>query len=169
MDHVDLGLLVLRVVLGVTVLLHGANKVRSKEAFAGTARWFDGLGMRPGRLNGVLAASTEITSGLLLALGLLTPLAAAMMIGVMLVAGWTSHRNSGFFIFRPGQGYEYVLVIGVAAFAIASIGAGAVSIDHALGLDVESWWGAAIAAGVGITGGILQMLVFWRPPKKEAV
>jgi putative oxidoreductase len=168
MDHVDLGLLVLRVVLGVTVALHGANKVRSKAAFAGTARWFAGMGMRPGRLNAGMAAGTEITSGVLLALGLLTPLAAAMMIGVMVVAGWTAHRRNGFFIFRPGEGYEYVLVIGVAAFAIASIGAGTVSIDHALGLDVEGWWGAAVAAGVGIVGGILQMLVFWRPPKEAS-
>jgi putative oxidoreductase len=167
MDHVDLGLLILRVAVGVTMVLHGWNKVRSRKAFAGTVRWFESLGMRPGRLNGFLAASTEITSGVLLAVGLLTPLAAAMIIGVMVVAALTSHRHNGFFIFRPGEGWEYVMILAVAAFAIGSIGAGWASVDHALGLDVEGWWGAAIAGILGVGGALGQLAVFYRPPAKQ--
>jgi putative oxidoreductase len=166
MDHVDLGLLVLRLAVGITIALHGANKVRSKQAFAGTARWFESLGMKPGRLNGAMAATTEIAGGLLFAAGLLTPLAAAMIIGLMTVAGLTSHRKNGFFIFRPGEGWEYVMILGVAAFAVGSIGAGTASVDHALGLDVEGWWGAGIAALLGLGGAAAQLLVFYRPPQK---
>ena len=55
----------------------------------------------------------------------------------MLVAGITAHRKNGFFIFRPGQGWEYVMILAVAAFAVGAIGAGEWSIDHALGWDVD--------------------------------
>ena len=55
-----------------------------------------------------------------------------------------------------------------AAFAVATIGAGEWSVDHALGLDVEEWWGAVIAGVVGVGGGLLFLAVFWRPPKEAA-
>ena len=165
MNHVDFGLLVLRLALGITLALHGANKVRSKQSFAGTGRYFASMGMRPGPVNAALAAGTEIVGGLMLAAGLLTPLAAAMIIGVMVVAYWTAHRKNGFFIFRPGQGWEYVFIFAVGAFAIGCIGAGKVSVDHALDLDVEGWWGAAIAGILGVGGALVQMAIFYRPPK----
>jgi putative oxidoreductase len=168
MEHVDLALLVLRLALGVTMALHGWNKVRN--GIAGTAGWFDSMGMKPGRLNAWLAALTEIVGGLAFAAGLLTPLAAAAMVGLMVVAGWTAHRDKGFFVFRPGQGWEYVFVLAVASFAVGAIGAGAWSLDAVIGVGddgyVEGWWGAAVAAGVGVGGGVLQMAVFYRPPAK---
>ena len=147
----DLGLLVLRVGVGVTMLLHGWNHVFGGGKLAGTGRWFESMGMKPGWLHARLATATELGAGLLFALGLLTPLAAAGIIALMVVAGITAHRKNGFFIFRPGQGWEYVMNLAIAAFAVAAIGAGEWSIDHALDLDVESWWGAAIAlvGGVG--------------------
>ena len=127
--HVDLGLLVLRLGIGLTVCLHGFNKVFGGGKLAGTGGWFASMGMKPGWLHARMAAATEIGAGLLLAVGLLTPLAAAGIIAVMLVAGVTAHRKNGFFIFRPGQGWEYVMVLAVAAFAVGAIGAGAWSID----------------------------------------
>src|SRR5262245_31980016 len=104
--HVDLALLVLRVSLGLMLVAHGTNKVKGGLDNAG--RWFSSMGMRNGGFQARLAAATEITAGLLLALGLLTPFAAAGAIGVMLVAGIVAHRHNGFFVFRPGQGWEYV-------------------------------------------------------------
>ena len=92
----DLALLILRVVVGLTLAAHGWNKFTGGGKIPGTGRWFDSIGMRPGRLNAYLAASTEMGAGLLLAAGLLTSLAAAGVIGVMTVAGWTSHRTNGF-------------------------------------------------------------------------
>jgi putative oxidoreductase len=169
MDNVNFALLVLRVALGITFLLHGANKVRSRASFEGTGKFFESLGMRPGRINAALAAGTEIIGGALMALGLLTPLAAAMIIGLMLVAGVTDHRGKGFFIFRPGQGWEYVMMLGFTAFAIGTIGAGDWSLDHAIGIDVEDWWGAIIAGVLGVGGAALHLAVFYRPPKPVPV
>ena len=86
----------------------------------------------------------------------------------MLVAGITAHRKNGFFIFRPGQGWEYVMVLAVAAFAVGAIGAGAWSIDAALGWDVDGWWGAIVAAAGGLAGGALFLAAFYRPEPAKA-
>ncbi len=159
---------VLRVGLGITIFLHGYAKVFLGGKLAGTAGWFEGMGMRPGWLQARLAAGTEMVTGTLLAVGFLTPAAAAGIIALMLVAGITAHRGNGFYIYRPGEGWEYVMVIALSAFAIASIGAGRWSVDHALGWDVEGWWGAAIAGIGGVIGGALFLAVFWRPTRAEA-
>ena len=71
-------------------------------------------------------------------------------------------------MFRPGQGWEYVYIIAVAAFAVGAIGAGDWSIDHAIGLDVDNWWGALVAGLLGIGSGAATLAVFWRPPVKAA-
>jgi putative oxidoreductase len=167
-QHVDFALLVLRGVVGITVFLHGWNKVFGGGKLAGTGRWFESMGMKPGWLHARMAAGTELGGGLLLALGLLTPVAAGGIIALMVVAGMTAHRKNGFFIFRPGEGWEYVLNLAVAAFAVATIGAGEWSLDHALGWDVEEWWGAVIAAVLGVGGGSAFLAVFWRPPREVA-
>jgi putative oxidoreductase len=165
-DHVDFGLLVLRLGLGLTLAMHGYNKFFGGGRLAGTARWFESMGVRPGPPNALLAASTEVVAGLGMAAGLFTPLSAAGIIALMLVAIVVSHRKNGFFIFRPGEGWEYCAFLAVAAFSIATIGAGRWSLDHAFGLDVEGWWGAAVAATVGVVGAALQLALCYRPPAK---
>ena len=167
-DQADLALLVLRVVVGVTVALHGANKIRSAQSIKGTAAWFASMGMRPGIVNAWMAALTEIGAGLLFALGLLTPFAAAGIVALMTVAGIVAHRKNGFFIFRPGEGWEYVMVLGVAAWAAAAIGPGRWSLDHALDLELDGWTGAVIAVVLGVGGALAQLAVFWRPAKAAA-
>jgi putative oxidoreductase len=162
-EPVDLGLLVLRVVVGLTVALHGLNKFRS--GLGNVGRWFESMGMHPGKTHATLAACTEMGAGILLALGLLTPFAAGGIIGVMTVAGITAHMRNGFFIFRPGEGYEYVMVLAVAAFAIATIGPGTASLDNAIGLDFD-WWGAVISGVVGLGAAAVLLAVFWRPPAR---
>jgi putative oxidoreductase len=165
-DHVDFALLVLRASLGLMLMAHGANKVKGGLDNAG--KWFSSMGMRHGGLQARLAAATELGCGLLLVLGLLTPFAAAGVIGVMTVAGVVAHRNNGFFVFRPGQGWEYVAIIAVAAFAVGTIGPGEWSIDHAIGIDIENWWGAVVAALLGLGSAAAILAVFWRPPVKVA-
>lgn len=113
-----------------------------------------------------LAATTEIGAGSLLALGLATPLAAAGFIGLMIVAIVVAHRHNGFFVFRPGQGWEYCASIAVTAFTIGTIGAGKYSIDHLLHKDVSGWTGALIAGVLGIGGAITQLALSYRPAKK---
>ena len=82
--------------------------------------------MKPGVLHAWLASLTELGAGTMLVLGLLTPLAAAGVVGVMLVALITNHIKNGFFIFRPGEGYEYVLTLCMVGLAIGALGAGQV-------------------------------------------
>ena len=166
----DVAILILRVVLGLTMAAHGYNKFFGGGRIAGTARWFESIGMKPGTFHARVAASTELAAGLGLVLGLLTPVPAAGFVALMLVAAWTVHRHNGFFIVK--EGWEYNLVLAVAAVALAGLGAGRFSLDHALfsGTDfydfLHGWWGLLIAAGLGLAGGIGQLVLFWRPPQK---
>jgi putative oxidoreductase len=147
------------------MLAHGINHVFGGGRIAGTARWFESLGMRPGPLHAWLASVTEIVAGGLLVLGLLTPLAAAGVVGVMAVAWITNHRGNGFFIFRPGEGWEYVMTLTVAGLAIGALGPGSWSLDDAFGLeDLAGTGGLALTAGLGLGGAAGLLLGFWRPP-----
>jgi putative oxidoreductase len=161
---IDAGLLLLRVVAGLTMAAHGYQKFFSGGRIAGTGAWFDSIGMRPGRLHALAAATTEIGSGLLLALGLLTPLAGAAFVAVMLVAAYTVHRANGFFSVRSG--WEYNLILAVIGATLGITGAGAYSVDYLLGVDwvFSGTWGAAIAIVGGLAAGIGQLVVFYRPP-----
>jgi putative oxidoreductase len=167
---VDLGLLILRVATGLTIAMHGYNKVFAGGRLAGTARWFESIGVRPGWLHARLAAGTELGGGLLLALGLLTPFAAAAIVGLMVVAAVTSHLKNGFFIFKGDDdgGYEYVLVLGVIAAALGATGAGEASLDEVIGFRLDGGWGLLVAAGGGILGGLLLLATSYRPPARSA-
>ena len=164
----DAALLVFRTALGAVFLAHGINHIFGGGKIAGTGRWFEGLGMRPGRLHAWLASLTEIGSGALLVAGLLTPLAGAGVVGVMAVAWITNHRGNGFFIFRPGEGWEYVMTLTVNGAVVAALGPGRWSLDHAIGvLDPPGWAGLAIGLGAGLGGALVLLATFWRPAKPE--
>jgi putative oxidoreductase len=105
-------------------------------------------------------------AGMMFAAGLLTPLAAAGLIGLMVVAIYTTHLRNGFFIFRPGQGWEYCASIAVAAFGVGAIGAGRWSLDEALDLHMTGWTGAVVAGALGVGGAVAQLAVCYRPPAK---
>jgi putative oxidoreductase len=168
MDAANLGLLMIRVAIGGTMIAHGYNHIWGGGKIAGTAGWFESLGMKPGKLHAWLASLTELGAGALLALGFLTPLAGGGCAAVMLVAWITNHRKNGFFIFRPGEGYEYVMNLFVASLGIAFVGAGGWSIDRLTGLDDELvGWKAVLIGLVGGVGFALGLLaVFWRPVPK---
>ncbi len=167
MLEVDLAALLLRVTVGGTMIAHGWNHAFGGGRLPGTARWFESIGIRPGRVHALLATLTELGTGLLLVLGLGNALAAAGVVGVMLVALVSTHLKNGFFIFRPGEGYEYVLTLACVGLAIGAIGAGEWSVDHAIDLDWTGWTGLAIAAIAGGGGALLLLAVFWRPEKKD--
>ena len=120
MTPYDVGLLILRLVLGVTLAAHGYNKFFGGGRIPGTARWFESIGMKPGKFHATVAATTEIAAGLGLAAGLLTPIPAAGFVSLMLVAAWTVHRHNGFFIVK--EGWEYNLILAVSAVAVATWG-----------------------------------------------
>lgn len=170
MTALDFGLLILRVVLGLTMAAHGYNKFFGGGRIKGTAGWFESIGMKPGTFHARVAASTEMAAGLGLAVGLLTPVTAAGFVALMLVAAWTVHRHNGFFIVK--EGWEYNLVLATAAVAVAATGAGRYSLDYALFRDtgiyhlLHGWCGFAIAVLLGLAGGIGQLAIFYRPPAK---
>ena len=167
MDEMNLAMLILRVGVGLTFAAHGYGKIFQGGRIPGTAGWFDSMGMKPGRLHAWLAALTEIGAGLLLALGLLTPLAAAGMVGVMVVAAWTVHRHNGFMIVR--EGWEYTFVLALVAVAVAILGPMEWSVDSAMGIDDywDGYVGLAICAGGGVLAGVTQLAVFYRPPTTD--
>lgn len=170
MTAYDFALLVLRVVLGLTMAAHGYNKFFGGGRIPGTAGWFESIGMKPGVFHARVAATTEISAGLGLAIGLLTPVPAAGFVALMLTAAWTVHRKNGFFIVK--EGWEYNLILAVTAVAIAGVGAGKFSLDYVLFRDsalwayVQGWGGLAVAVVLGLAGGIGQLLIFYRPPVK---
>jgi putative oxidoreductase len=156
-------LLLVRLVVGGTMIAHGINHWRGGGRIAGTAGWFSGLGLRHGVLHAWLSVVIEVGAGTLLAIGLLTPLACAAVISVMLVAGLLAHRPNGFFVFRDG--YEYVLVLSVVSLALATLGPGRVSVDAAAGITMTGWTGGGIALGVAVVATTGLLVTFWRPER----
>lgn len=166
--EINVALLMLRVAIGLAMAAHGYGKFFTGGRIAGTAGWFDSMGMRPGKVHALLAASGEVVAGVFLALGLLTSFAALGFVGLMAVAYWTVHRHSGFFIIK--EGWEYVFVLAIIAVGIAMIGPGELSIDHAIGLadDLDGWPGLLISAGGGVAAAAGLLGVFYRPPAKTS-
>ena len=153
-----IGLLILRLFVGLTLAAHGAQKLFGwfgGYGLAGTGGFLEQLGFLPGKRHALFAGLAELVGGLLLALGFATPLAATLIISVMFVAIATVHLKHGFF--NHNQGYEYNLTLAVVALSVAIIGAGPLSVDAALGWqDAGPVWGlAALLAGVG--GGAVQL------------
>ncbi|MGU3654794.1 DoxX family protein [Mycolicibacterium sp. A43C] len=168
----DVALLLLRVVLGLTMAAHGYNKLLGAGGIAGTAQWFASIGMRPGAFHARLAAVVELVAGACLAIGFLTPLAAAAFVSLMTVAAWTVHRGNGFFVTKDG--WEYNLVLAVGAVALAGTGAGGLSVDSAVLREsfvwplLGGWAGMAIAVAVGLVGSFVQLAMFFRPQAPDS-
>jgi putative oxidoreductase len=151
----DLALLVLRLVVGLLFVGHGAQKlfgVFGGGGLEGTAGMFDSIGLQPGWLHARAAGTAEFLGGALIALGLFTPFAAAALIGVMTTAVITVHARNG--IWNTNQGYEFNVVLSAAVFALAGIGAGAWSLDNAFGFDLNGVIWAVAALAVGVVGGV---------------
>jgi putative oxidoreductase len=161
----DVGILLLRVTVGLALAAHGSQKVFGwfgGYGPDGTGQFLETLGFRPGRRHALAAGVVELAGGLLLALGFMTPLAAALIASVMVVAAATVHWKNGFFI--TSGGFEFNLVLGVAALTIAFSGPGALSLDHALGFAPAGVaWGVG-AAGVAVLGAVAQLAQRHQPP-----
>jgi putative oxidoreductase len=163
------GILILRLAVGLTLAAHGAQKLFGwfgGYGIAGTGQFLEQLGFRPGRLHAMQAGIVEVVGGLFLAAGLLTPAAAAAVVAVMLVAAVSVHVKGGFFL--QGGGYEYTLVLGAAALALAFTGPGAISLDQALGItwSGETWGLGALAAG--LIGGAVPLITRKMPGTSAA-
>lgn len=165
MVEIDLAALLLRAVAGFAMLAHGWNHVFGGGKLPGVERWFASLGFRHARLQAVLASYGELLYGALLILGLLTPLAAAGVFGTMAVAFVANHRPNGYFIFRKGEGYEYVLCLAVVATALGALGPGRWSVDELLGFEIDGWAGLGAVVGLGAGGAAMVLGSSWRPER----
>lgn len=152
------GILILRLAVGLTLAAHGAQKLFGwfgGYGLAGTGQFLEQLGFVPGKRNAIAAGLAEFGGGLLLALGLATPLAALLVISVMAVAAVTVHLAKGFF--AHAGGYEYTLILAVSALSVAFTGPGALSLDAVLGTDWSGIYGGLAALAAGIAGAALQL------------
>ncbi len=165
-DAINLALLVFRCGIGGVMLAHGINHIWGGGKIEGTAGWFGSMGMKPPLLQAWLASVTEIGAGALLVLGLLTPFGGAGVCGTMFVAWAINHRGNGFFIFRPGEGWEYVMTLGLTGMLLGAVGPGEWSLDEAFGImdDLTGWTGLLIAVLAGVGGAVALLAVSWRPP-----
>lgn len=169
MAAISAGLLVVRIVVGLSIMAHGAQKLFGwfgGPGIAGVGMHFEALGFRPGRLFVAVASVSEIVSGLLIALGLLGPVGPALLLSVMIVAAVSAHWKNGFF--AQSGGIELSVAYGTVAVALALIGYGKYSLDAVLGLEQLYTPTVALAAlAVGIIGGVGNLLAR-RPPLATA-
>jgi putative oxidoreductase len=161
-EPAGLARLLLRAVLGGTMIAHGVRHARTLE---GTAGWFESIGFRHPQLQARLSAAVEIGAGAALTVGAATPFAASAVIGTMGVAYHTVHRPNGYFV--TAEGWEYVGFVSASALALAALGPGPLSADRLLGLDEagSSFSRATLAAALGIGGAAAQLATFWRRPR----
>ena len=153
----DIGLLLLRLSVGLTLAAHGTQKLFGwfgGPGLDGTGKALAMLGFQ-GRRHALMAGLVEAGGGVLLAVGFLTPAAAALVVSVMFVAAVSAHIKQGFFM--SSGGYEYTLVLGVAGLTVAFTGPGALSLDALVGYSISgALWGVA-ALFVGLVGGAIQL------------
>src|SRR5216683_566755 len=156
-DMTALGLLILRLAIGVILTAHGAQKLFGWFGGPGMNGWTQAvtrLRIRPAQPWAWIAALAEFGGGLMLALGLLSPLGSLAIAGSMIVAVITVHLPRGFFAAKGG--YELNLALLAAAYALALTGRGAYSLDQALGIHLPEpltllVGTIALIAGVAVT------------------
>jgi putative oxidoreductase len=159
------GLLLLRVAIGGTMAAHGAQKLFGwfgGPGLAGVRGWLGSMGFRMAALMALLVTVAE-TSGVLFALGVLTPFVAAVIATGLVVAIGSVHWKNGFF--NGNGGIEFPLALATVAVAVAATGPGRFSVDRAIGWDDRIsglWWGVG-ALGVAVLGGLFILKALRRP------
>lgn len=151
----DVGLLVLRLALGLTMAAHGSQKLFGwfeGPGLEGTGMFFESLGYPSGETMALIAGVSETFGGLALVIGLFTPLAAAAVFGTMLNAIVAVHWDGGFF---SPDGVEFALILAAGAVALALTGPGRFAVDRMLPVlrtHRLSYGAAAVLLGAVVAG-----------------
>ncbi|MGG3468431.1 DoxX family protein [Neobacillus pocheonensis] len=127
---INIGLLIIRLVIGVLFVGHGAQKLFGwfgGYGLKGTGGWFESIGMKPGVTMALFAGLAELIGGILFTLGLLTPLAGLLIAGTMVMAILKVHAANG--LWATANGYEYNLTLLAVAIGVALTGPGQYALD----------------------------------------
>ncbi|MBJ7897361.1 DoxX family protein [Bacillus atrophaeus] len=126
----SVGLLIIRLIIGLLFVGHGAQKLFGwfgGHGLKGTGGWFESIGMKPGVTVALLAGLSELFGGTMFALGLLTPLAGIIIAGTMVMAIVKVHGANGLWV--TNNGYEYNLTLLAVTIGIALTGPGQYAVD----------------------------------------
>ena len=165
LQTLSVGLLIARVIIGLLMAAHGTQKLFGWFGGYGlnaTGEFMVQLGFNPGRAFAAAASLGEITSGLLVALGLLGPIGPALMVSVMIVATITVHWKNG--LWASNNGFELPLLYSTAAIGLALTGFGAYSLDAML--NIAGRWTTTvtwIVLALGVLGGLGNLALRHRP------
>src|SRR6266540_3663209 len=165
---IDIGLLVLRVLVGLVLAAHGAQKLFGwfdGPGLKGFTGWMASMGLKPAPFWGLLGGLGEFGGGLLLALGLLSPLGSLGVMGAMAMAIALAHWSKGFWSTKGG--YEFPLVLFVTSATLGLIGPGAYSLDALLGIALPTWLFWAGLVGIALVVGYGQWLTRQRAPVNQ--
>jgi putative oxidoreductase len=166
---VDLGLLILRGVVGLLFAAHGAQKVFGAfdgPGMEGHTGFMESLGLEPAGLWAWLSALAELVGGLLFAVGLLTPLAAAALVANMLVAIVLVHGENG--LFNSDGGIEFPLTLATVALVVGLVGGGVYSVDAAANVGYPPLLDAGAMVLAFLTAGVAVLLTGGQEEAREA-
>lgn len=131
---VDIGLLMLRLALGICFVVHGIGKlgIVGPGNMAGFTGWLTSLGVPFPAMQARAAMLTELVGGSLLAVGLGTRVAAFFCLITMIVAATLGHKGGGYLITNNPPGNEYALNLAILMIFLLLVGPGDYSLDHLL-------------------------------------
>ncbi|MFN2613362.1 MAG: DoxX family protein [Actinomycetota bacterium] len=156
----SIGILIMRVVIGLLFVGHGCQKLFGwfeGGGIEGTSRMFGSLGYHPPRAMAILGGVGEAGGGLLLTLGMLTPFGCAAIIGMMVNAIGAVHKKNGLWVSKGGS--EYPLVLIAVTTGIAFAGAGRYSIDGVFTLGLNGFYWGVLAFLLGFAGGVVVLSI----------
>lgn len=169
MLELDIALLILRIVIGLLFIGHGAQKLFGwfgGHGITGTANWLESLGLSPPKFWAIVSGSAEFFGGFGLVLGLFTPVAAALIIGVMLMAIIKIHWVNGLWITQNGM--EYALLNAVVVALIGLVEPGRYALDSFLNIAYPMPMTFWIALAVVVIGVLIAVFSSRRMSQPEA-